>query len=78
MDSFTLEVDHKGKLLEFPGRLATFGYTHKIIIEVENIELVFEPDEERNYRAVVLPEQMNKIDAGLVRSIAAALEEALK
>ncbi len=75
-EPFELPVTYKDKELLFPARLLILGYTHKFQAQVNGVELLFEPDEERNYRAVVAPEQMesNKIDGELLKGIAATLE----
>jgi hypothetical protein len=33
--------------------LSNVGFVHKIHVLIEGIEVVYEPDEERNYRAIV-------------------------
>jgi len=52
-DSFSINVDFKGKEYSFEARLATVGYTHKFYIVINGVEVTFEPDEERNYRAIL-------------------------
>ena len=52
-DPFELPVDFKGKEMLFPAELLPMGYTHKIKVTIEGIEILFEPDEKRNYRAVM-------------------------
>ncbi|MBD0298586.1 MAG: hypothetical protein ICV84_25860, partial [Flavisolibacter sp.] len=63
-EPFKLPVTYKGKELLFPAHLLQLGYTHKFQVQVNGYEVFFEPDEERNYRAVVSPEQVenSKID----------------
>ncbi len=48
------------------------GYTHKFQVQVNGQDLLFEPDEERNYRAFVDPEQVenSNIDVELLKAIA--------
>ena len=79
-DSFTLEVTYKGQQREFEAELRTFGYTYKIVIQVNDTEVIFEPDEERNYRAILSDTETAKqpIDQELLRAIVLALEEAFK
>ncbi len=75
-EPFALPVTYKGIELLFPARLLVLCYTHKFQIEVNGQEVFFEPDEERNYRAVIDPEQMknSKIDVGLLKAITSAIE----
>ena len=52
-DSFIITVTYKGKDRDFEAELLQMGYTHKFHVIVEEIDLYFERDEERNYRAIV-------------------------
>ena len=52
-DSFSIEVDFNGKEYSFEARLIAIGYTHKLCIIINDVEVTFEPDEERNYRAIL-------------------------
>ena len=51
--NFDLPVWYHGEELFFPAELMQVGYTHKIKIYINETDIWFEPDEERNYRAVV-------------------------
>ena len=55
-ESFELPVIYNGKELLYPAQLQQLGYTHRIVVDVDGIEVSFEPDEERNYRGIVDPE----------------------
>jgi len=51
------------------------GYLHRITAEVDGVPVYFEPDEERNYRAVLAePAGRGPVNAELVRAIIEALE----
>ena len=79
-ETFTLRVQYKKQERNFDAELRVFGYTHKIAIVIDKVEILFEPDEERNYRAV-LPDATGKEklpDAELLRAIAMELESAFK
>jgi hypothetical protein len=56
------------------------GFTYKIKVEVNGQEVLFEPDEERNYRAIGNPEKLasGKIDVELIKAIGGAIEAILK
>ncbi len=79
-DSFTLKINYRGEELIFPGELRITGYTHKIAIVVENTEILFEPDEEGNYRALLSDSDMRNKSFGieLLQLIATELESTLK
>ena len=77
---FALTVIYKGEERQFDSELRIMGYTHKIAVNINGTEFLFEPDEERNYRAVVsdIDINKNKIDIELIKLIAAELEANLK
>ncbi len=79
-DLFDLPVTYKGQLLHFPARLLNYGYTHKIRVEVYGVEVLLEPDEERNYRAVVDNElaHAGSIDKALLAEIVSVVESIVK
>ena len=78
VESVTLVVNYKGKEYQLESELRVFGYTHKIAINLEGAEILFEPDEERNYRAVIpnYEGSKTKIDIGLIQAITKELEAA--
>jgi len=51
-EPFLLPVSYNNTSLELPARLVMLGYTYQFHIEVEGKMLVFEKDEERNYRVI--------------------------
>ncbi len=75
-EPFELPITYKGKELLFPSRLLQLGYTHKFQVQVNGLEVLFEPDEERNYRAVVAPVLVEKsnIDVELLQAIAEVIQ----
>jgi hypothetical protein len=80
-ESFNLPVVYKGEELLFSARLQQFGYTHRFVVDVYGQEVFFEPDEERNYRALVDPEQLysnKKISIDLLQAISEGIEAILK
>jgi hypothetical protein len=80
-EAFELPVTYKGDELLFEATLVVTGYTHKFIVNVKGQEIIFEPDEERNYRAVLNYEDLmasSNIDMGLLQKIAEAIEGFVK
>jgi hypothetical protein len=77
-ESFILAVNYRGKEYQFETELRVFEYTHKIAIKLGEKEILFEPDEERNYRAVIPDNEGSKteIDIGLIEVITKELEAA--
>ena len=80
-DSFEIPVTYKGQELLFPATLNTYGYTYKIQVEVFDKLISFEPDEERNFRAVISMEDLSdtsKIEKALLDEIAHSIESIVK
>ena len=80
-DTFDLPVQFKGALLTFPSRLLQQGYTHKFLVEVDGQPVYFEPDEERNYRAIIETADINinkVLNLELLKAVAQALEDIAK
>ena len=80
-EQFEFPVEYKGNHLVLKASLLVTGYTHKFIIYVEGQVVIFEPDEQREYRAVIPFEDIaNKknIDVELLKTIAAAIEQLVK
>ena len=78
---FMLPVTFNGKEMEFPARLLNYGYTVKLEVTIEETKVQFEPDEERNWRALISYEdaQVNKkFDPNLLKAIAEVIEEITK
>ncbi|WP_018613209.1 hypothetical protein [Segetibacter koreensis] len=75
-ETFNLSVTYKGKEVTFSAKLLVYRYSYKIQVDVNSNEVLFEPDEERNYRATIDPEKVEgkKIDMELLTAIAGAIE----
>jgi hypothetical protein len=58
-DVLKIPVEYKGEELEFEARFIPYGYIHRIVVSVEGVKVYFEPDEERQYRAI-LSDEANK------------------
>ena len=79
-EAFVITAIYKNKQLDFAAELITFGYSYRIEVMVNGVKVIFEPDEERNYRAY-LPDAANAEtipDALLLKAIAEALEKVFK
>jgi hypothetical protein len=80
-NSLEIPVTYKGQELSFPAQLLMTGYTHKIQVAVNEQLILFEPDEERNYRALLGPTQLEKgasVDSELLQAIARVIESVVK
>jgi len=79
-ESFDLPVTYNGKEEQFPAKLVKFGYSYRIEVEIDQSIILFEPDEERNWRAQSIGdiEKNKKITTGLLQAIVHSLEEITK
>ena len=79
-DPFDLPVTFNGKELLLPAELLPMGFSYKIKVTVEGIDVLFEPDEEKNYRATVSNDdrdKASKLNKELLQVISEALHELL-
>ena len=80
-EPFDIIVHHRGKDLSFNARLMAYGYSYRFLVSVDNQEVIFEPDEERKYRALLDPIHRTmgekELDIHLLRSIGETLENIL-
>ena len=79
-DDFLIPVNFKGKSLELPARLLSYTYTYKIEVDLEYGKLLFERDDECNWRALLKEEDIiahKKIDKELIEAVVQSLDELL-
>jgi hypothetical protein len=80
-ESFDIPVSFKGETLFFSSRLLQCGYTHKFVVDVYGQPVYFEPDEERNYRAIIETADINtnkELNFELLKAVAHAIEAIIK
>ena len=80
-DPIELTINYKNKELVFPVRLLNYGNSYKLELTIDKTVVLFEPDEERNWRALISYEevQQNKsLDKDLLELIALAIDKALQ
>ena len=74
---FTISVEFKGVQCSFEGRISTMGYTHKIAVDINGLQVIYEPDEERNYRAILAEADQGRVrraDVELIALVGKAIE----
>ena len=79
MEEFELPVNYKDKERMFPASLQVIPTTFVIDINGQNV--IFEPDEERNYRAAVSYEDVNNninVDRALLEAIMESINSNFK
>ena len=75
-DTFDIPVIYKNKQLIFNAKLLQSGYSYKFEVDLNGSNVLFEPDEERNFRAIIDPSiehGRNKINIELIKLIVKAL-----
>ena|ERR1035437_6651024 len=79
-ETFDIPVVYKGQEHLLKAELLAYGYSYKIQVDVNGQIVLFEPDEERNFRAIINPnnfEKFKNVDVELLKVIGEALEKIL-
>jgi hypothetical protein len=53
MQDFELNIKHRGEIKNFHGTFNKYGFSYRFTVNVDGTDVIFEPDEERNLRAIV-------------------------
>lgn len=80
-EQFELPVNYKGQQHLFKATLFVYGFTHKFHVDVNGQVIIFELDEERNYRAVLSYaeiESNKNIDVELLKQVNEAIEQIVR
>ncbi|MES1219664.1 MAG: hypothetical protein ABUT20_29460 [Bacteroidota bacterium] len=76
---FSFSVLFKGEQIELQAQLRKSAYSWRIAVFMGDHEVIFEPGEDGELRAVMMDEKVTKkIDPDLVKAVAEALADALK
>lgn len=49
-ETFDICVQNAGTEECFPSVFSTYGYSYRITVKIDDVDVIFEPDEERNFR----------------------------
>jgi len=52
-ESFSISISFNNKEIELEGEFRQLGFSYHLVVFVDGTEIIFEPDEERNLRAVI-------------------------
>jgi hypothetical protein len=80
-EPFELPVLYNNKKMLLPAQLHQYGYSFKIEVEVNGTAIFFERDEDRNWRAMVEPSEveMNSyLTKELLQAILTSIERVLQ
>lgn len=76
MNAFSITVHRNGKEYEFSGTIHSWSYSYRVIMQVHQHEVIFEPDEERNIRAsVTSAASLNEDDRYFIEQISKELQD---
>jgi hypothetical protein len=76
-ETFAITVLLQGKEYSFDARLVAIGYTHRFIVTINELEVIFEPDEERQYRAILAATDHGSVTDGnraLIKAVGEKIE----
>ena len=76
-EPFELPITYLGRQLMLKSQLIRSDYVYKFKVGVNGIDIIFEPDEERHYRAMVdstIADKMRQSDIELLKVISEALQ----
>ena len=68
-ETIMLPIGYRGVTREWPLTIVPLGYTYQLHIQVEGRTLVFEKDDEGEYRVIDAAHHDGHIDKGLVAAI---------
>ena len=77
-NEFDLPILIDGSEIVVKITLMPYGYTHRFILFIGDTEIIYEPDEERNYRVMVNATESHKLtdkDRTLIHLVAAQLQQ---
>lgn len=80
-EDFELPFIFQGKEMSYPARLLQFGYLPRIEVDVDELKVLFEKDDEQNWRALISYEDMQankKVSVELLKAIAEGIENVLR
>lgn len=72
--TITLPVDYLGQLVELPLSIVPLGFTYQLHIQVEGKSLIFEKDDQGDYRVIDTATDRSSVDKGLLAAIVATLQ----
>ena len=53
MEDFDLDIEYHGETKTVHGTFGKYGWSYRFNVDVDGTAVIFEPDEERNLRAIV-------------------------
>ncbi|MET0391481.1 MAG: hypothetical protein ABW019_00015 [Chitinophagaceae bacterium] len=73
-DGFMLPVPYKGETLELDAKFVRLGFIYQFHISIDGRTLIFERDEEQEYRVIDTAAQGRETDHGLMEAIVGTLK----
>jgi hypothetical protein len=65
-----LPITYKGETIHFTAKILAYGYIYKLSVDVNGVEVLFEKDDQGEYRALLADPEVNvKMDVEAVKAI---------
>jgi len=80
-EGFEIPVTYNNKEQLFAAQLHSYGWSYSIQVDVHGLQISFEKDEEGQWRALAVPEDLvanKKLDIHLLKAIGQAIERILQ
>ncbi len=69
-----LPVEYQGEIIELPLTIVPLGYTYQLHVQLEAKKLIFEKDDEGQYRVIELSGELGTENRSLVQAILKTLQ----
>lgn len=73
-ETITLPVEYKGGTIELPLTIVPLGYTYQLHVELTGKKLIFEKDDDGEYRVIDASGSASKEDRELVQAVLQTLQ----
>jgi hypothetical protein len=73
-ETIMLPVEYLGEIIELPLTIVTLGYTYQLHIKVQERNLIFEKDDEGEYRVIDMAGSSDAVSKSLVTAILETLQ----
>ncbi|MCF2506829.1 hypothetical protein L0663_25790 [Dyadobacter sp. CY107] len=73
-ETMMLPVEHRGTAYEFPLTIVTLGYTYQLHVQIEGKTLIFEMDDQHQYRVLSQAGDVKEVNKSLVEAIVSTLQ----
>ena len=69
-----LPVEYQDEIIELPLEIVALGYTYQLHVQVQGRALIFEKDDQGEYRVIDLSGSFDQVDKSLITAILKTLQ----